>query len=220
MLAGHNVLGGHAAAITANGSLWVWGGNTQGQLGLGEESEAWVSLPRRVGKLGGQELPASAAAVACGASHTAVILADSTLWVAGSNYLGACGFPESVHEVGVRPSKRKLQGKESKVSDRHLLMRHAFESQRNTAGPQLLPGRPERPHMLPGGSRGLQYRHLNQQGEGHGVWIESVGPVWHALCNSMQPCLPRLGTQHWLAQRRAICRPEIGGWNAAQLSLA
>ena len=103
LLAGHDVSGGHAAAITSDGSLWVWGGNTQGQLGLGEQSETWVSSPRKVSQLGRDATPAPAAAVACGSSHTAVLLADGSLWVAGCNHLGCCGLPETVQEVSLAP---------------------------------------------------------------------------------------------------------------------
>lgn len=102
MLAGHNVSGGHAAAVTADGRLWVWGGNGSGQLGLGEDAEAWISAPRRVDCPGGEgssDWPAPISAVACGAAHTAVILADGSLWVTGSNHLGCCGLPESIEEV-------------------------------------------------------------------------------------------------------------------------
>ena len=35
----------HSLALTGEGRVWVWGSNTEGQLGLGEDSEEMVYTP-------------------------------------------------------------------------------------------------------------------------------------------------------------------------------
>ncbi len=91
--------GGHAAAITVDGGLWVWGGNGAGQLGLGPEAPAWVSEPTHVTILNAQNRPAPSIAVACGHRHTVVLLSNGTVWSAGDNRAGACGLPSEITEV-------------------------------------------------------------------------------------------------------------------------
>ena len=36
---------GHSLALTDTGQVWGWGANTEGQLGLGEESQETVFTP-------------------------------------------------------------------------------------------------------------------------------------------------------------------------------
>ena len=103
MCAGHQVTGGHAAAITADGGLWVWGGNAAGQLGLGAEAPAWVSEPTHVNIPNTHNYPAPSVAVACGHRHTIVLLSNGTVWSAGDNRAGACGLPSEVPEVHTAP---------------------------------------------------------------------------------------------------------------------
>ena len=35
----------HSMALTSRGEVWVWGSNTEGQLGLGADSEESVTTP-------------------------------------------------------------------------------------------------------------------------------------------------------------------------------
>ena len=86
------------AAIRTDGSLWMWGGNQYGQLGLGEDGNARYEvdqgdLPVKIVPY--QTVPAEimtdVAAVSIGANHTAAVKKDGTLWTWGSNDYGQLG---------------------------------------------------------------------------------------------------------------------------------
>lgn len=66
----------HSAAIKTNGTLWTWGSNDSGRLGLGDTTNR--SSPVQVGT-------SSWAAVSAGAAHTLGIKSDGTLAAWGSN---------------------------------------------------------------------------------------------------------------------------------------
>lgn len=73
--------GTHAAAIKTDGSLWMWGNNYFGQLGL-EQTHIRFS-PERIME--------DVTAVSCGGAFTAVIKTDGTLWMWGNNRYGQLG---------------------------------------------------------------------------------------------------------------------------------
>ncbi len=75
--------GAHSAAVAADGSLWAWGGNSSGQLGIGgsEPREA----PVRVGEENDWET------VRAGDAHTLALKADGSLWAWGRNQFGQLG---------------------------------------------------------------------------------------------------------------------------------
>jgi alpha-tubulin suppressor-like RCC1 family protein len=64
---------GHSMAIKADGSLWGWGDNSYGQLGLGDNSNR--SLPTRVGPVGWTWTDVSA-----GYLYTLARRSDGTIW--------------------------------------------------------------------------------------------------------------------------------------------
>lgn len=74
--------GYHTAGIRADGSLWTWGMNTNGQLGHGNTTD--LASPARVGTATWKE-------VACGDSHTVAVRNDGTLWAWGLNTNGQLG---------------------------------------------------------------------------------------------------------------------------------
>jgi alpha-tubulin suppressor-like RCC1 family protein len=61
--------------------LWIWGGNSYGQLGLGNTIP--VSSPTQI--------PGSWNNVACGSYNTLAQKRDGTLWCCGYNYNGEVG---------------------------------------------------------------------------------------------------------------------------------
>jgi len=77
----------HSLTIRADGTLWAWGRNNLGQLGLGADTSNRMA-PVRVG-------PASDwVAVAAGGSHSLGIRADGSLWAWGYNGYGQLGLAE------------------------------------------------------------------------------------------------------------------------------
>jgi alpha-tubulin suppressor-like RCC1 family protein len=81
-----NVAAGHyhAIAVKTDGTLWAWGRNGDGRLGIG----ATEDQPRPV-QVGTGTNWASAAG---GAYHTVALRRDGTLWACGDNSLGQLGF--------------------------------------------------------------------------------------------------------------------------------
>jgi len=73
-----------ALAVKTDGTLWSWGANGQGQLGL--NSLAYKSSPNQVGSLTNWNL------VFCGDSFSSAIKTDGTLWTWGQNNQGQLGF--------------------------------------------------------------------------------------------------------------------------------
>ena len=74
----------HTAAIKTDGSLWIWGANSSGQLGI--NTATLTSTP--VTTFAGGNTWKS---VACGSFHTAAIKTDGSLWTWGSNDRGQLG---------------------------------------------------------------------------------------------------------------------------------
>jgi alpha-tubulin suppressor-like RCC1 family protein len=72
----------HAAALKSDGTVWTWGLNTSGQLGLGSTTNQ--SLAAQVPGV------ADALAIAAGSAQTYILRASGggTLWAAGQNNLG------------------------------------------------------------------------------------------------------------------------------------
>lgn len=72
-----SVGGNHSAVIKADGSLWTWGNNSYGQLGIGSTSPRHT--PIQVGTA------TNWVSVSAGSNHTAAIKADGSLWTWGSS---------------------------------------------------------------------------------------------------------------------------------------
>lgn len=80
-------VGGHATlAIKDNGTLWAWGRNISGELGLGEAVEA--TSPQQVGSA------MDWVSVSTGGGFTLALDADGYLWAAGANSRGRLGIAE------------------------------------------------------------------------------------------------------------------------------
>lgn len=74
----------HFAAIKTDGTLWTWGTNTDGQLGINTSTDK--SRPTQTVSAG-----TNWKQVSCGYSHTGSIKTDGTLWIWGSNSNGQLG---------------------------------------------------------------------------------------------------------------------------------
>ncbi len=76
--------GAHTMAIRTGGTLWTWGRNNYGQLGVGT-SVTSVTSPTQVGTATNWDK------ISSGNSHCVAIKTDGTLWTWGSNQSGQLG---------------------------------------------------------------------------------------------------------------------------------
>lgn len=93
-------------AVKTDGSLWTWGNNDQGRLGLGDKNTK-RSSPTQVGAL------LTWAKVAGGTLNAAAIKTDDTLWIWGNNGNGQLG--QGTTGVGI-DSPVQLSGSWSQVA--------------------------------------------------------------------------------------------------------
>jgi len=108
---------GFGVALKADGTVWTWGLNEQGQLGDGTVSNKQV--PQQV-----PNLPAITQ-ISTGIGHVLALASDGTVWAWGANDKGQVGEPRShVTPQGVRveqghPSLRWQQLQPSRRPERH-----------------------------------------------------------------------------------------------------
>ena len=76
----------HTLAIKIDGTLWAWGANGAGQLGLGDTDSRIT--PVQVG-------PDKWKQVACGSGHTIAVKEDGSLWGWGNNSKGQLGLGDT-----------------------------------------------------------------------------------------------------------------------------
>jgi len=81
----------HTCATRADGTLWCWGGNAYGQLGLGVGDTTDRGDPTQVGG-------ATWSAVAAGGGHTCATRTDGTLWCWGLNDNGQLGINSTTNQ--------------------------------------------------------------------------------------------------------------------------
>ncbi|MEM9984250.1 MAG: PKD domain-containing protein [Bacteroidota bacterium] len=80
---------GVSLALDAQGHVWAWGNNDQGQHGIGNTSA--TLLPRLVQDSAGQGPLSNIVAIAAGELHCLALAADSTVWAWGLNVFGNLG---------------------------------------------------------------------------------------------------------------------------------
>lgn len=73
----------HTMALKTDGTLWVWGGNSFGQLGCGPSSSK--KMPIQIG------MDADWAGISAGYAHTVARKSNGTLWAWGGNWGGQLG---------------------------------------------------------------------------------------------------------------------------------
>ena len=85
----------HVVALKGDGSLWAWGLNGSGQLGLGAPDMLAHSLPEQVFLPPGGGSDSDWAAIGCGGSCTFAVKGDGTLWACGRNTDGQLGLGDT-----------------------------------------------------------------------------------------------------------------------------
>ncbi len=73
----------HTLLVTTSGTLWAWGGNSRGQLGLGDQTSRLI--PVQVGTATNWK------SVSAGWYHSLGVRTDGTLWAWGDNSAGQLG---------------------------------------------------------------------------------------------------------------------------------
>ena len=96
----------HTLALKNDGTLWAWGANDYGQLGLGDTARRLS--PAQVGTDADWE------AIAAGDDYSAALKTDSTLWVWGRNQSGQLG-------TGDMTERRRAGPGDHFVRRRHVL---------------------------------------------------------------------------------------------------
>ncbi|RMC06268.1 hypothetical protein DUI87_15699 [Hirundo rustica rustica] len=98
-----------SAAVTEDGQLFVWGDNSEGQIGLA--SEASVSVPCEV------DIGKPVSFVSCGYYHSALITGDGELYTFGEPVNGKLGlFPEQLKNNRVPQPVLGIMEKVNKVA--------------------------------------------------------------------------------------------------------
>jgi alpha-tubulin suppressor-like RCC1 family protein len=80
-------------AIKTDGTLWAWGINNYGQLGIGEDIDSvWSrNVPVRIGT------DSNWKQISAGGNHTMAVKTDGSLWAWGSNLCGQLGDGTTTH---------------------------------------------------------------------------------------------------------------------------
>lgn len=100
--------GWHCFALSEFGDLYTWGWNDTGQLGvrhtgtkgvLNREGLKSHPIPTLVDILdeNGEEITIDVIDIGCGSRHSAILLADNTVWTSGYNKYGQLGFSPDDH---------------------------------------------------------------------------------------------------------------------------
>jgi alpha-tubulin suppressor-like RCC1 family protein len=82
----------HTVVLKSDGTVWSWGGNRFGQIGIGTADGAVHSGPSQAVGAGGAGFLTAVAAIAAGGTHTVALRTDNTVWTWGQNQFGQLGL--------------------------------------------------------------------------------------------------------------------------------
>ena len=84
----------HSVALAESGSVFVWGSNKEGQLGLGDEAEEVYYSPEKL-DFGEDDSPITD--ISCGYYHTAMVTSSGNLYTFGEADGGRLGLGGAVN---------------------------------------------------------------------------------------------------------------------------
>lgn len=87
---------GHSLVLKTDGSVWAWGENGKGQLGIGTTNDARTPYTTQISNV---------VAIAAGGSHSLALKSDGTVWAWGANdggQLGSGTLADAVSPVQVK----------------------------------------------------------------------------------------------------------------------
>lgn len=79
----------HTAAIKKDGTLWTWGTNINGQLGVNTTTDSFTPVTTFIGGNTWKQ-------ISCGYEHNSAIKTDGTLWTWGKNSYGQLGIGTTI----------------------------------------------------------------------------------------------------------------------------
>ncbi len=95
--------GAHSLAVQADGSLWAWGGNQYGQLGI-PVAGGTTANPTLT------QVAGTYTRVAAGDSHSLALRVDGSLWAWGSNQYGQLGIATNSGTTTANPTPAQVTG--------------------------------------------------------------------------------------------------------------
>lgn len=109
VFAGHR----HSAAILEDGSVYTWGRNTNGELGIGRRSES-EGVPQMIQQLDPSNRFSN---IALGDAHMLLVDQNGGMWAAGSNDWGQLGLGSPLQALSSEFDKPRISRRSSKFSE-------------------------------------------------------------------------------------------------------
>lgn len=106
VFAGHR----HSAAILEDGSVYTWGRNTNGELGIGRRSES-EGVPQMIQQLDPSNRFSN---IAIGDTHMLLVDQNGGMWAAGSNDWGQLGLGSPLQALSAEFDKPRISRRSSK----------------------------------------------------------------------------------------------------------
>jgi alpha-tubulin suppressor-like RCC1 family protein len=94
----------HSLAVKSDGTLWAWGYNREGELGIGTRDLDPHPLPTQVKEPNGLGFLTGVKAVAGGNDYSLAVKSDGTVWAWGLNNAGQLGIGTSDYDAHPTPA--------------------------------------------------------------------------------------------------------------------